>query len=717
MFTDNYLYFLRRLKAIRIDEPYLRARSMLHHWREKSRISADPEIFSVQRVWNRRDQWLALDRSADLAEAISPSSSSAMADGLWRDRGFWQTFLTYYGSEADSLISMAESAVNRVFRLFEWKEFDARADMSWSATMEPDRPEDVWPDSYHSDLSVGHDSSRPDRDIKWCWELNRFQHLLALGAAWRITGEERFARCARDHIDSWIRTVTYPCGVQWNSNLEVGLRALSWARCHMLCRDSGVWNHDFVSRFISSLYLHARHLENEFTLHHALSNHVLGEAAALFCISRWYPVFRDANRWSRRSLEILNRVAPLLLFPDGVYREQTTGYFRFVMEFLFPVLVLCRQDQVGLSGTVRERVDAGLRFVKNISPSPSDVPMIGDADTGLAIGWRLSDYWDFRPLLAAGAVVFERPELARGLSTFPAESFLLLGNEGRASFHDLRKSSNPVRESALNHELFSFADGGYQVSKDSLFHVIFDGGELGIPPGYGHGHLDGLSFQLSYQGHPAVIDTGTYLYNGPEAWRNYFRSARAHSAVTIDGKGPSTPLDTFRWKHGLAIRLGSPERHSGWTQLHGSLQWEGISHQRYLFHVHEEGVIVVDHLVGSGDHEITWRLQFHPDWDVEIVTEDRVSVKSGRDALEVAVLYGGAFDLSVLCGSTTPFGGWYSRYYGSKVPTATLVGTIRTRLPMISAVSIGRRGKDPAVPRGLPVGHPAYEVIAGLEIR
>ena len=92
-------------------------------------------------------------------------------------------------------------------------------------------------------------------------------------------------------------SIRYPVGVQWNSNLEVGLRLLAWVRCHILCANSAAWDDEFVTRFITCVYIHTRHLARELTVHHAPGNHLLGEAAALFYISVLYPFFTDSAKW------------------------------------------------------------------------------------------------------------------------------------------------------------------------------------------------------------------------------------------------------------------------------------------------------------------------------------------------------------------------------------------------------------------------------------
>ena len=561
-------YYARRVKSVRFGEPFQRIRSWIWHQLQGRRFRLDPDAYSLERVYSGRNRWLRKDCQADFSGSMKSALLERLQAGWWQDDDFWMDFERLYPHETQRIIRSGEDILAGRFRLFHWKVVEMPGQIRWSATLEADAPRAEWPDNYYQSIDVHHNPLKPDRDVKWCWELNRFQHLLCLGACWRLTRDERFAREARDQLESWMDQVRYPAGVQWTSNLEVGLRALSWARCHILCMNSPDWDPDFTDRLGTGLYVHGRHMERELTVHHAPGNHLLGEASALFCLSVLYPVFMDSVRWRKRSLNILNGITPRLILPDGVYAEQTNGYCKFVLDFLFSVLHLARMCSLELDKETLKRMASALKFLKALSPDIADVPHIGDSDTGMATGWGISRYWDFSSMLASGAVLLDLPYLAEGLADYPAESFLLLGGHGLTTFNSYRRTS-PASSGgeAPFAGTFHFPHGGYLISRDGLFSVTFDGGPLGIAPGYGHGHADGLSFLLYHKGNPVIVDSGTCLYNGPPRWRNYFRSSSAHNTLQIDGKGPVEPLATFRWDGPLDAAHEPPVEGMGWTLL------------------------------------------------------------------------------------------------------------------------------------------------------
>ena len=616
MKASKWAYYARRLRTLRVDEPFHRIKSWVRHGLEKRKFKSNPHAMAPERLWAVRSTWLRTDPRTDASENVNRALLEALPQRWWQDRSFWESFSRLYPEEKNHLISLAEKILNGRFLLFQWKEVKRAKPLQWSETMESETSSSVWRARYYSEIEVPHDPKRPDRDVKWCWELNRFQHLLWLGASWRLTGEDRFAVVAREHVESWLDSVHYPLGVQWSSNLEVALRALSLAWCHVLCLNSPAWDAGFLSRFMPCLYLHGMHLEKELTVHHTQGNHLLGESSALFCISSLYPLFLNASRWRERSVTILNRLVPRVILPDGVYAEQSTGYFRFIAEFLFQVLLVDRGQESRLSDAVAERLAKGLYFIENLGPDIRDVPMIGDSDTGSAIGWRLSDFWDFTPLLATGSVLLGEPELAAPVSSFPAESFLILGEEGLQAFESQKSAAIAEGRAASSVPLLVFLDGGYQRSRDERFSIIFDAGPLGIAPAYGHGHSDGLSFVLHYRGEPVIVDPGTYLYNGPPLWRHYFRSTAAHNTVRIDENDPVEPIGTFRWSGPLKIRPGKPIPGHGWRVLRGAVHWKRMLHGRYVIHVIDQGIIILDRVDGAGEHDVEWRLHFDPRWSV-----------------------------------------------------------------------------------------------------
>jgi hypothetical protein len=77
--------------------------------------------------------------------------------------------------------------------------------------------------------------------------------------------------------------------------------------------------------------------------------------------------------------------------------------------------------------------------------------------------------------------------------------------------------------------------------------------------GAGHGHADALSLSLAFAGRALLVEAGTYLYNGPQRWRDHFRGAAAHNLLRVGGRDPAEPLpapDRFGWVRRCEASLG-----------------------------------------------------------------------------------------------------------------------------------------------------------------
>lgn len=699
-------YLARRVTSMGSRELFHRVRLKVWQHAGRIRFRTDPGAMSWARVWADRGHWLHVNRSSRPADTVTRELLAALPRGWWQAQSFWDSFSRKYPSERADLLDMAEEAVAGKIRLFQWKTVELTEPIQWSQTLEPGRPGEVWPSAYFADIDVLHDPSRQDRDVRWCWEINRFQYLLWLGAAWRLTGLEKFACVAREYVDSWLASVSYPAGVQWQSNLEVGLRALSWARCHILCSNSESWDANFTERFLAGLYVHAHHLHRELGVHLPLGNHLLGETAALHNIATLYPSFAEAAEWKSQSLAIINRIVPRLILSDGTYAEQATGYVRFVLEFLLSVLHLSPEGERCLSHVATERLVRAIARARHLSEAFGEMPMVGDSDTGLAIGWQLSDFWDFSPLCASAAVLLDKPDLAGHLEKMPAEAFLLVGDRKSEAHPPAGEAFASGHSRAVSPASVDFPAGGFSVSRDERLAVGLDTSPLGLGPGFCHGHADALSLILAFDGKPALVDPGTGLYNGSPLWRGYFRSTGAHNTVRMDRDDPTQPLNTFRWSAPVDVRREPPRHGEGWCAMTGRVRWREHAHHRMVLHLLNRGIIVFDRITGQGRHDVEWRLHLDPNWDVKQSREHVVTAM--RDGSELEILWLSPHDtaLEILRGSKEPMAGWYSRYYGSILPTTTVAASFSGRLPWRAITILRPSGTPIDVPEGLAL--PAF---------
>lgn len=132
----------------------------------------------------------------------------------------------------------------------------------------------------------------------------------------------------------------------------------------------------------------------------------------------------------------------------------------------------------------------------------------------------------------------------------------------------------------------SFEDSGYYKLYDGNRALIFDAGKIGVDYQPAHGHCDCLSFELSLDGKPLFINSGTYEYQGD--LRKYFRTTRAHNTVEINGNEQSQCWGGFR----VAKRISQVNGSIGEGVVEGSYwNYVGDGHQRSI--VLKEGIMEV----------------------------------------------------------------------------------------------------------------------------
>jgi len=673
MNMNNWKYRYRRFRCLSLDD--LTRRLEIRSWRKGLvkfvNNESNPITYQNIREWiNFRIP--SIEAANHDPKKINQNMANAIPKGFLTDLEFWKTFAELYPREKDRLIELAFGVIEGRIELFGWKSVSVSIP-SLKLHDETALNKD-WSSSYYWDINFFHSTECPGSDVKWLWELQRFQFLLWLGAAWKLTGDKKFASTAREILNSWMQDLKYPFGVEWSSNLEVGLRLLSISRCHIMCMNATSWDTGFLSNLVAWEYLHAIHIKNELTLHHTLGNHPLGESAALLFFCLVNPGSAQSVAWEKFSFKTINQLIPRLINQDGVYAEQSTSYLKFVCEFMLPLIYLGKSKEGKFTSLTLDRIKSCLKFVQSISDAGKSTPMIGDADSGCAIGWRLSDYWDFSWLLAAGASLLNEPGLARGIDDFPVEAFLNTGLEGLAKFRSFSTRSR-LRSGANSTTHFSSVDfpfGGYHVSTDSHFKLIFDSGPLGIYPGFGHGHADALSIIINVNNMPFLVDSGTMRYNGASDVRNYFRGTSAHNTLTIGGHSQAKVLDTFKWASGYKIHWFEPIIRSEYRIFSAVLYVKSFNHQRTIVHFPDKGFLIRDIVCAGGDFLVEEHLHFSPDTEIKPLGSNKFVASLENEFLDVEFPGSPSGCAQIVHGSSNQMLGWYSRHYGQQDASACL---------------------------------------------
>ncbi|MBX3282608.1 MAG: alginate lyase family protein [Acidobacteria bacterium] len=509
---------------------------------------------------------------------------------------------------AESLIEAADGICEGRIGLLGFGRVDVGADIDWHR--EPISGI-VSPRKHCKEFNELDPTESGDKRI--LWELNRHQHFFTLGAAYRLTGDERYAHVFARQLASWIRENPPGIGVNWISSLEVAFRSISWLWALELFKDSAELTNDLFLDCVRLLYVHGRHIETYLSTYYSPNTHLTGEALGLYYLGTQLPFLEASAEWRRRGENILLSEISKQIGPDGVYFEQSTWYQRYTVDFYLHFYVL--RELFGetaydeRNAVADERLNAALTFLLNIARPDGTTPLIGDDDGGRLLPLTSRIAGDFRGTLSLGAAIFGRGDLAFAGDNSFEETFWLLGTAGIRSV-ERSKAREPE---ALSR---SFLDGGYFVMRNGWMptddSLVIDCGPLGALSG-AHGHADLLSIDLSLRGRQLFIDPGTFSYSASKETREQFRSSKAHNTLTVDGHSTSTSSGPFSWKtraNGTAKAwITDPifDFFEGEAELPA-----GGTHRRSVMYIRGDYFIIRDVVEMAGEHLFELNFRYAP---------------------------------------------------------------------------------------------------------
>ena len=252
-------------------------------------------------------------------------------------------------------------------------------------------------------------------DHKVVWELNRHQHLVTLGQAWALTGDERWADVLVAQLASWMDANPPKLGVNWASSLEVAFRSLAWLWALQLVRDSRALTPALFERACRHLWLHGRHLERYLSTYFAPNTHLTGEALGLFALGSALPWLRPAARWADCGWRILAEQLGRQVRPDGVYFEQASYYHRYTVDIYLHVILLARGAGRVVPEAMTARVNAAVDHLLAMRRPDGLLPLFGDDDAGRVLPLDGAPGRDPRASLALAAVLLDRGDCAAAI--------------------------------------------------------------------------------------------------------------------------------------------------------------------------------------------------------------------------------------------------------------------------------------------------------------
>ena len=353
-----------------------------------------------------------------------------------------------------------------------------------------------------------------------------FEYGIVLGAKYRETKEitywEQFKKCYQDYLDAKAELKSAYSMALHIPNVLIALELFD-----------GAVEQDFREKIYCELYSQYLYLQKH-QEKHLLANHYFEDLKALIIASY---LFMDDKKL-KCYLKAFKKQCDEQILADGVHYELSLMYHKLILEDVMRIGMLAKQPDFPecnwIVPLIQKMTDSCYSLEKRIGRTP----LFNDSGDNVA-------------------------KTCEQLCIAAENQFGL----------------KPV-------QIDAFEASGYYKLYDGNRALIFDAGKIGVDYQAAHGHCDCLSFELSLDGKPLFVNSGTYEYQGD--LRKYFRTTRSHNTVEINGHEQSQCWGGFR----VAKRISKVYGSLGDGEVRGSYRnYLGEEHQRTVSM--KDGILVV----------------------------------------------------------------------------------------------------------------------------
>ena len=519
---------------------------------------------------------------------------------------------------------------------------------------------------------------------KHVWEVSRMKFLLHLAITYETSKDLKYLVLFCHYIATWRESNPYMIGVNWFSNTEVNMRLICWFFCWQVLDIDDLRKRDSaIDEFICDAWLplvfeHAEYSYLHPSLYSSANCQLIVEYVGLFLTTvEWkIPHCSSRQKYAHAGLEreILRQITP-----EGVNREESADYVQFVGDLLLIAAVVGKRAGVEFSKFYNDRLYAMARYINAFLDCQCNSPMYGDIDDEYVLRPDVGGHFNnFKSLLVSFATYFEDSSFKRKGLVWDEKNSILFGDEGKEKFESL--DCAPVQDgnsffTQSGHFIFRktvlvAADDDSSAPKHREVFLHFDAAPLGYLNVAAHGHADALSFVLHVDGHPILVDPGSFTDHTHEDMRRYLVGTLAHNTVCVNGKNQAEQVGPTMWLNHYRVNVvSSDEAADEVTASHDGYTSEDVTHTRQVkYDRNRDEFIITDTLqcVNLASLEIPFHM--HP--DASVTLRGSVADVSVPGARRVTI------ELDPKLSYTVRDDGWYSEHFGEKVPAKFLYAKI-----------------------------------------
>lgn len=537
-------------------------------------------------------------------------------------------------------------------------------------------------DGYQPSFNYGEDIDWqywPVRDNELRWQLHRHKWFSPMGYAYRVSGDEKYAKEWAFQYMDWIRKnplvqidqeeyelvssgevkgAAENVRFAWRP-LEVSHRLQDQCFQFQLFIDSPYFTPEFLTEFLVNYHRHADHILHNYS---EKGNHLLFEAQRMIYAGTFFPEFKEASVWRQSGVDILNREIKVQVYDDGGQFELDPHYHLATIEIFIKALSMADLNgfRSDFPQSYIDTVEKMIVFYANICFPDYTNPLFSDAKlTGKDA--MLSHY-------AKWTKIFPENRFIRYMATEGAEGEL----------------PDYLSKGFLTSGFFVFRNGW---GMDALQMVVKAG-----PEGEWHCQPDNGTFEMWYNGRSLFQDSGSYVYAGDAEvmqWRNWFRATAHHNTLTLNDENlETTESETLLWQPEGDVQVLVTENPS----------YQDLKHRRSVFFVDGKYFVIVDEAVGSvsGNNNVNLHFQM-PRGDVPNSREDMTFYTNFEDGSNFMFRCFGPENMTM-----KKEAGWLSTAYNKKVQRMNVSFNVKKQdSPSVRYITViypkEKAGKEPAL--------------------
>lgn len=419
----------------------------------------------------------------------------------------------------------------------------------------------------------------PIQDNELRWQLHRHKWFIPMGQAYRVSGDEKYAReWVAQYIDWIVKNPMVKLTAEQKKTadaqtladcentrfawrpLEVADRIQNQCNQFLLFKDAEAFTPEFLTEFLVNYHAHADYILHNYS---DKGNHLLFEAQRMIYAGTFFKEFKDAATWRQSGIDILNREIGVQVYDDGGQFELCPHYHLASINIFLKALEMADINgfRSAFPQSYIDTVEKMIEYYANIcypdytNPCFSDAKLIYKAE-------MIKNY-------KAWSKVFPENEFIKYLATE--------GKEGSLPHH--------LSKGYLTTGYFVFRNSW---ASDAVQMVVKAG-----PPAFWHNQPDNGTFELWYNGKTLFTDSGSYVYDGPgevHDQRMWFRQTNSHNTLTLNGKDlENTNSKTLLWQPEGDVQVLVTENQS----------YAKLAHRRTIFFVDGSYFVIVDEAIGK----------------------------------------------------------------------------------------------------------------------